>query len=405
MRIVLVEPNGTGGLAHFAHQLCTALAAAGADVVLITSCNYELAQAPRNFQLEPCMRLWSIHEDRPPTAGLLGKALRRIRRVRRALRFARVWQELVARIRALEPDVAMFSIIHFPFQWIYLDQLRRAGIRMTQICHEFEARDSRRSVPADWLRVRMFRRVYGNFSAIMFLSQDTRSAFLAQYPEVRVSTPVMPHGTQDLFSADPDCIDRLRQSYGIGKADRVVLFFGTLRPSKGVPELIEAFAMLPDRTRTRLLIAGYPNKHMDTDELRRRIERLGLGGEVVLDLRYLPNEEIGSLISLGDVVAFPYRNATQSGVLYLAYAFSRPIVATQVGGLAEDLEDGVTGLGVPAGDTAALSAAIARLLDDRELAARLGAAGHDKARARNSWSQIARTVLDIHAPLVGRGHP
>jgi len=404
MRIMLVEPNGTGGLAHFAHQLCTALAGQGAEVVLVTAANYELAGLARGFRVDPCLKLWSIHGEGEGNAdgGRLWRVTRTLRRIPRALRFAAAWQGVVGRIAGYRPDVVVFSIMHFPFQWVFLEQLRRRGLTLTQICHEFQGRDGDGPGPGAAALAWMERRLYGCFSAIMFLAEDTRASFLSRFPGLAVPTAVIPHGTQDLFTADPACMDRLRRRYGVAEGERVILFFGTIRPSKGLPDLVDAFALLDGRVRarTRLVIAGFPSKHMDMQDLRRRIAGHGLSDAVVLDLRYLPNEEMGSLICLGDVVVFPYRNATQSGALYLAYAFARPVVATTVGGLAESLEDGVTGLGVPPADPAALSAAIARLLDDPAHALSLGETGRQRSRAANAWPRVAEAVLAVQVPLL-----
>jgi glycosyltransferase involved in cell wall biosynthesis len=408
MKIVVVEGNGTGGLAHFAYQMCNALADQGTEVVLITSTDYELAHMPHRFAVEAYLRLWSIHDServssraKPPRNYALK---RKIRRVARALRFAAAWQKLIGRIRSHSPDVVQFGIIHFPFQWVYLDQLKRQGLVLTQVCHEFEGRDEAGSGRLSRiLRQAMFRRVYGDFSAIMFLAKDTRTEFLALHPEAREICHVIPHGTQELFAPEPARIARLRETYGIGLEDRVVLFFGTIRPSKGLPDLLDAFAAIPSRRRTKLVIAGFPNKYANVDEIRHQVSALGLDDEVILDIRYVPNEEVGSLVALGDVVVFPYRNATQSGALHLAYSLSRPIVATRVGGLAEDLTDDVTGLSVPVGDVRALAAAIDRLLCDRALADRLAMTGHARAQERNSWEAVSGAIIEIYRPFARSG--
>lgn len=88
--------------------------------------------------------------------------------------------------------------------------------------------------------------------------------------------------------------------------------FGGLRPSKGVPELIEAFALLRDRPDTRLIVAGYPSREFDAEAQIARVETLGLSDRVTFDLRYLPMGELGALIRRADVVAFPYRSATSA---------------------------------------------------------------------------------------------
>ena len=74
------------------------------------------------------------------------------------------------------------------------------------------------------------------------------------------------------------------------------------------------------------------------------VAQLGLQDAVLLVNRYVPNEEIGVYFSAADVVVLPYLEATQSGVAQIAFAFERPVITTKVGGLAETIEHGRSGL-------------------------------------------------------------
>ena len=96
------------------------------------------------------------------------------------------------------------------------------------------------------------------------------------------------------------------------------------------------------------------------------------------------------------MVALPYRSGTASGVLQAAYAFDRPVVVTDVGSLAEAVDDGETGFVVPAGDPAALAAALLKVVGDPEEAAAMGSRAGRIARERFGWSPIARTVLNTY---------
>src|SRR5262249_56219583 len=91
---------------------------------------------------------------------------------------------------------------------------------------------------------------------------------------------------------------------------------------------------------------------------RERIERLGLGERVRLYDRYLADEEVRQLFAAADVCALPYRSATQSGVIQVAYAAGCPVITTRVGGLPEFVAEGKSGYTVPPEDPAALAAAV-----------------------------------------------
>jgi glycosyltransferase involved in cell wall biosynthesis len=98
----------------------------------------------------------------------------------------------------------------------------------------------------------------------------------------------------------------------------------------------------------------------------------------------------------------PYLSAYQSGVAHLAFTFGRPVVATDVGDLGAVVADGETGLLVPPGDPAVLAAAIGRLLDDPDLATRMGAAGHARLARGARWDDVAARILATYRDLVRR---
>ena len=174
LRLVLVEPNGSGGLIHYTYQLCTALAEEGLDVTLVNGKEYELAHLPHNFEVNNLLDLWSLFD---PQAGqnVDGKGWQRrwhklrwtLRRGQRALRLIVAWFRLTRTVLELEPDIVQFSKIHFPFEAIFLAQMRRRGLTLTQICHEFELRETQRGLLSS-LSVRAYADIYRNFSAIFF---------------------------------------------------------------------------------------------------------------------------------------------------------------------------------------------------------------------------------------------
>ena len=230
--------------------------------------------------------------------------------------------------------------------------MRRRGLTLTQICHEFEFRESHDG-PLSSLIVRGYADIYKNFSAMFFHAKENREKFLSLFPFVqRERATIIPHGNSGwLLKHFPQTYDEdvvLRQRYGLRPGQPVVLFFGLLAPSKGIDDLIEAFAVVRQACDAKLLIAGYPTKHINMDELKEKIAALKLSEHVVLDTRYIPLEEVGALMSLATVAVYPYRSSTQSGALQVAYTFGCPVIATTVGGLPEVVEHGRSGFLVPA---------------------------------------------------------
>jgi len=124
---------------------------------------------------------------------------------------------------------------------------------------------------------------------------------------------------------------------------KVILFFGYVRKYKGLDILIDAFKIakknLPE---LRLIIAG--EFYDDPTPYLQQIQQSGFKNDIRVFNQFIPNEEVSMYFDLSDVVVQPYRNATQSGILNMAYGFEKPAVVTGVGGLGEFVENDKTGI-------------------------------------------------------------
>jgi glycosyltransferase involved in cell wall biosynthesis len=170
-----------------------------------------------------------------------------------------------------------------------------------------------------------------------------------------------------------------------------VLFFGFVRPYKGLKYLIEAYPLVLARTDAHLLIAG--EFWDDATPYLEQIKALGLEERCTVLDQYIPNEGVGDCFAAADLVVLPYVDATQSGIVQLAFGFGVPVVTTKVGGLSEAVEDGVTGLLVDPEDSHALAAAIIRYFEED-----LGSDMRTKIQAgkdRFSWEQLVTTIEEL----------
>jgi glycosyltransferase involved in cell wall biosynthesis len=119
-------------------------------------------------------------------------------------------------------------------------------------------------------------------------------------------------------------------------------------------------------------------------------------------LRYVPDSEVPIYFHAADVVALPYQRVYQSGVLLMAQAFGRPVVASAVGGLAEVIREGRTGWLVPPGDHAALGSALRRVLADSELAEAVGQQSRQQAEERYAWPRLAGEIKTLYHGVLDR---
>lgn len=151
------------------------------------------------------------------------------------------------------------------------------------------------------------------------------------------------HPTYDDFNTGQHYdSDAIKQELGL--KPKVVLFFGFIRKYKGLKDLITAMQTVKKTTdgQTSLLIVGEFWKH-DKPEYQKLVDQYGLQDDVVFVDRFVPNEEVGKYFAAADLLVAPYHSATQSGVVQMAYAFDTPVVATNVGGLPDAVQEGVSG--------------------------------------------------------------
>jgi glycosyltransferase involved in cell wall biosynthesis len=206
----------------------------------------------------------------------------------------------------------------------------------------------------------------------------------------------------DFSPPDRERIDRTeaRARLGLDENVRVVLFFGFIKPYKGLVHLIDALPRLQDRfgDGIRVLIVG--DVYGDAAAYRERVARGGAARICDLRLGFVADEEIESYFVAADLVALPYVSATQSGIVQIAWNYGVPVVTTTVGGLPEVVRDGETGFLVPPADPGALAGAVERFFVE-DWAQRL-AAGIARERAKYSWDRLAAAVETLARPEEAR---
>jgi glycosyltransferase involved in cell wall biosynthesis len=177
---------------------------------------------------------------------------------------------------------------------------------------------------------------YGCFDKLIVHSERSREDLRKM--GVKVETQVIPHGVYDLFDLDKLSKAQARTFFPwIRQGDFVVLFFGHLETRKGIFPFLEAAEMLKDKGNFVFLVAGAND--LDSAEKRRFEYYRKLDNVIVHDDR-VPFEHVQRYFAAADVVALPYLEGTTSGVMKLAIAFKKPVIATDVGDIGEMLASG-----------------------------------------------------------------
>jgi glycosyltransferase involved in cell wall biosynthesis len=234
------------------------------------------------------------------------------------------------------------------------------------------------------------RRVFGAMDAVVAHSEHGAARLREEVGLPAERVRVIPHGAFDYLTNLAE--EKPLPAELDGAEGTVILSFGLLRPYKGLENLLEAFAQVPD---AELWIVGNPR--MEVEPLH---ELAALSGaRVRFVTRFVEDAEIPAIFRRADIVALPYLDAEHSGVLYTGLAFGKPLVLSAVGGFPEVAEAGAARLVAP-GDTAALAAALRELAGNPGARAELAAAAQRAATGPFSWDEAARLTLDLYRELL-----
>jgi glycosyltransferase involved in cell wall biosynthesis len=231
-------------------------------------------------------------------------------------------------------------------------------------------------------------RAYRSAAAVVVHSEHGRARLVREAGVLRERIHVIPHGAFTHLLEVPDPAPLPAELAAVERP--VVLLFGLMRPYKGIEVALEAWRGIDD---AELWVVGMPR--MDTAPLK-----AAAGPNVRFVERFVEDREIAAFMQRADLVLLPYREIDQSGVLFTALAFGRPLVLSAVGGFPEVADAGAARL-VPPGDPVALRAAVRDLLDDPGARAALADGAAAAARERFGWDAIARAHLELYATLTG----
>jgi glycosyltransferase involved in cell wall biosynthesis len=330
-----------GGIAHFTEMTVTGLAGRGHDVRPVNfSRQYPELLFPGETQYEP-------DEDAPDAVRRAPRLLDSINPLS--------WFRTGFHLRDAAPDAVVFQYwmpFFAPAYGVVARGLRRHyGIPSIAIVHN--ALPHERHVGDTWLSRFFLAACEGHVVMSDAVADDLQSLRRPGAAVQRIEHPVYERFGASVSQADA------RQRLDLPETVPVILFFGFIRAYKGLHVLLEALPdvldALPD---LRLVVAGEP--YDDPERYRRLIREHGLADRVHWHDEYVPSEDVPAYFCAADLVVQPYVSATQSGVAQIATHFERPMVLTDVGGLAEAVPHEEAGFVVPPEAPSALADAVVR---------------------------------------------
>ena len=380
---VNVAPSARGGIAQFGTGLARAAARAGASALVLAYARLYPGWTKAGRQSpEPA----PAEHDLEVVGGLVPWRPRTWRAAARA--FERNAADVLV--------VQWWSPITAPCVWWLAGRARRAGARVVVVCHN--VRPHERFSGWRMLTRRALRRADVLVALSEPVAAELRALVAGARPRVLGHPPNLPVG-----GASPRDAERWRTRLRLPEDGAVVLFFGNVRPYKGLADLVEAWpAVTRAHPAATLLVAGTFFESLQRYE--RRLAQLSVAESVRLYAEYVPADEVAGLLAAADLLVLPYRSASQSGIAPLAATAGCPVVATAVGGLPEALPAGcaTTPPGDPAGLAAAISAALLKPPPPPRAAAQWeawaamlveeAAAGRRARPAPRPWRRLARSA-------------
>jgi glycosyltransferase involved in cell wall biosynthesis len=368
MKIAVVGPAYPfrGGIAHYTTLLASHLAVEHGVRLYSFQQQYPAFLFPGRSQIDPSAPLVSIEARRWLTPWWPWSW-------RRVTSEWSVWRPERVIIQWWVPFMAPMTV------WL-LARARRLGIHSMLICHNVLPHEQSRVDQAvvRWVLQRADR----------LIVHTTAQQALAQRLIPGCSTSVVPLPSYAAFRSDAWTRESARAQLNL--SGNVLLFFGLIRPYKGLLDLLDALPAILKEVDVTLLVVG--EIWGDAGVYKSRLADLKLQGKVHLIDRYVPNDEAAMYFSAADLAVLPYREATGSAVLQLAFGLGVPVVATRTGGMDEVVEDGVTGFLVEPGNIGECAHAIVRFF--REECASSFRATIVRAQVHFDWSGMVDVIID-----------
>ncbi len=358
-------PPFRGGISSFATQLARELVQSGCDVKMFNFFKqYPRLIFPGVDQLDLNMDDYNLDIEACFTPYL-----------------PHTWPQAVSRIRNFEPAVIVVSfwipLMAPALGWI-CSRLSKP-IKVIYLIHNIDFHEK-------WPLSKMLTK-YALRSAThyMTLSEKTVTDLKKLIPQRKYSAIIKGfHPIYDNYSAD--------SHENINKVEHTILFFGLIKAYKGLDLLLKAFplvlAQIPD---AKLVVVG--EIYGDDTVYQHLVNKIRPTTAIETHFRYIPDSEVTTYFQNCNVCVIPYISATQSGVVSIAFAHNLPVIASNVGGLAETIEDGTNGLLVPANDAEALCDAIVKYFHQNLQP--MMADNIRSAKSALSWNALVRKMDSV----------
>ncbi len=355
---------GKGGITQYTFNLVSHLNKSkyGEKAVIVSSYKYELEKLSRNFTVH-----YLFNQFKTNPVKILKFFYSRINR----------------------NDIVHFQLSSFPLfvlLMLYLIKYFR-GSKVVVTVHNVISHE-------EYFATKLvLRKIYNFADRLIVHAEQNRNELIEYFNVYEKKIKVVFHGNYQFAN------EMFNESLHIRKTEEFnILFFGFIREYKGLDTLIQATRKVVDRFPNVVLnIAGQPKESFE--RYQNLIDKLNLSKKVGLFLEYISFESIQEFFHKADVVVLPYKRISQSGIVFMAYAFGRPVISTNVGGLPEVVEHNKSGYVVDPENPDKLAEAIIRLIKDPKLKQKFGIYAKELSEEKYSWTVIAANTIELYKSL------
>lgn len=393
-RVLFIETLGDGGIAHYTYNLIQALKKIS-DVSLVTTSEYEFQHSKSGIGVH-CIFFkmaftiinkvaWLSKETVFPTL---------LRRCLKVLEFPINAVQCAYIAKRERKQIIHFQTIHL-IELFLVVLFKITGFKIVYTIH---------NVLPGHKKINFFQRIFYSllYTCCDFLIIHSEISRLDAIKLYRISPKkiiVIPHGDYKFFiPKTPLSKPEAKEKLGISETSNTILFFGAIRSNKGLHDLLDAIPKIKNKiSNIVLIIAGEPLQ--DYSKYQKHIQSLCISDTVVESLDYIPIEDVPIYFYASDIVILPYHEISQSGVLHLAYAFGKPVIASDIGGFREAVEDGKNGFLIPPQNPGLISEKVIKIIKNN-LVDKMGKYSLYLADSKFSWESIAGKTYHLYKKLI-----
>ena len=248
---------------------------------------------------------------------------------------------------------------------------------------------------------------YGLCDHIFVHTQKMKNELCEDFGVADKAVTVIRHPLNNAFPDTDLRPSQAKRKLGLREEDKAILYFGRIRPYKGIEYLLAAFRQLvancPDY---RLILAGEPKKGSEAylHEIHQTVDKDFEPGKIISRIHFIPDDEMELYLKASDVLVLPYKDIFQSGVLFLAYSYGLPVVATDVGSFREEIVEGDTGFLCRPGDVDDLACTLEKYFASdlyRDLRTRRPEI-REYARRVHSWDSVGELTVKAYQEALRR---